>query len=122
MKRPAFLHDPSPLQFLRLAVVKAELGESAATTYRAIAAGMLPRPIELGPNRKGWPRYEVDAINRARLAGKSIDEQRAIAASLQSSRKRLASATTSEIHAFVRELLEHRGSDEKPSRRGKVSL
>lgn len=105
MKKSPLSSDASELQMLRLRELNAVLGQSSSTTYRAISDRLLPRPIELGPNRKGWTRYEAEAMNRAKIAGKSPDEIRALVAALESARHALATKSSSEIRAFVFHLL-----------------
>lgn len=108
MKTAAVPAEHSELQMLRLRAVNETCGHSISTTYRNIAAGIFPVPIELGPNRKGWPRYEVEAINRAMIAGKSLAETRAIVGALVAARKDLASKSGAEIRAFVSQLIDGR--------------
>ena len=57
---------------LRLPEVKRVLGHRAdASVYNAIRAGLFTSGVAIGQRAKGWPDYEVDAINAARIAGKS---------------------------------------------------
>jgi prophage regulatory protein len=98
--------DNSIFDYVRMAELKAILGQSHSTSYRGIASGVIPEPIELGPNRKGWPRYEAEAINRARLAGLSDDAVRKIVAALTAARKDLARRAPFEVRAFVANVIE----------------
>ena len=59
----------SPITFLRRKQVEVRTGQSRSTIYQAIADGTLTRPVSLGARAVGWPDHEIDAINRARLAG-----------------------------------------------------
>lgn len=59
----------SPITFLRRKQVQDRTGQSRSTIYQAIADGTLTRPVSLGARAVGWPEHEIDAINRARLAG-----------------------------------------------------
>lgn len=106
MSKPALLLELSELQMLRLSGVRHALAESPSTIYRSIAARTFPNPIELGPNRKGWPRYEVECVNRARIAGKNVEEMRAIVVALEAARKTLASKSAGEIRAFISKLID----------------
>lgn len=57
---------------LRLPEVKRVLGHRAdASVYNAIRAGLFTTGVAIGQRAKGWPDYEVDAINAARISGKS---------------------------------------------------
>jgi prophage regulatory protein len=72
---------------LRLPAVKAKTGHRAdASIYNAIRAGMFPTGVPIGQRAKGWPDYEVEAINAARVAGKSDDELRALVKCLHARR------------------------------------
>jgi len=65
------------MKILRLPSVKAEMGHrSDASIYNAIRSGLFPLGVQIGQRAKGWPDYEVRAINTARVAGKSDDEIR----------------------------------------------
>ena len=53
-------------------MVKAETGHrSHASIYNAIKAGTFTKPVQIGQRSVGWPSDEVQAINAARIAGKS---------------------------------------------------
>jgi prophage regulatory protein len=57
---------------LRMPMVKAETGHrSHASIYNAIKAGTFTKPVQIGQRSVGWPSDEVQAINAARIAGKS---------------------------------------------------
>lgn len=75
------------VSFLRLPAVMAQRGRGRASTYNDVIAGLLTEPVKLGPAASGWPDYEVAAINRARIAGKSDDQIRALVAELHAQRK-----------------------------------
>ena len=66
--------------------VEAESGNSRSTQYLRIAQGLWTKPVRLGPRAVGWPAREVEALNEARIAGKSNDEIRALVARLHSER------------------------------------
>ena len=78
------------VNFLRLPAVMAKRGRGRASTYNDVAAGVLTAPVSIGPNCKGWPDYEVESINRARIAGKTESEIRALVEELHRSRKAVA--------------------------------
>lgn len=78
------------MKILRLPLVKAEMGHrSDASIYNAIRAGLFPAGVQIGQRARGWPDYEVKAINSARIAGKSEDEIRNIVKSLYKKRSEM---------------------------------
>jgi prophage regulatory protein len=80
------------MKILRLPSVKAEMGHrSDASIYNAIRAGLFPVGVQIGQRAKGWPDYEVSAINVARIAGKTDDELKALVARLHAKRLELPS-------------------------------
>jgi prophage regulatory protein len=72
---------------LRLPIVLSQRGRSRSAHYLDIQQGLFPRPVPIGARAVGWPASEVDAINAARIAGKSDDEVRTLVAKLESARK-----------------------------------
>ncbi len=75
------------MSILRMPAVKAETGHrSHASIYNAIRAGTFTRPVRIGERSVGWPSYEVQAINEARIAGKSEAEIRELVKSLHAKR------------------------------------
>jgi len=76
---------------LRLPEVKRVLGHRAdASVYNAIRVGLFTSGVAIGQRAKGWPDYEVDAINAARVAGKSDSEIRELVKNLHAKRSELA--------------------------------
>jgi len=76
---------------LRLPEVKRVLGHRAdASVYNAIRVGLFTSGVAIGQRAKGWPDYEVDAINAARVAGKSESEIRELVKELHAKRAELA--------------------------------
>jgi prophage regulatory protein len=76
---------------LRLPEVKRVLGHrSDASVYNAIRVGLFTNGVAIGRRAKGWPDYEVDAINAARVAGKSESEIRELVKILHAKRSELA--------------------------------
>lgn len=81
------------MSILRKPEVKAEAGwRSDASVSNAIRAGLLTKPIQIGPRSVGWPDYEVKAITTARIAGKTDADIRALVAKLHTQRTELAMA------------------------------
>ncbi|KIF83774.1 transcriptional regulator [Noviherbaspirillum autotrophicum] len=72
---------------LRLPVVLKRRGRSRAAHYLDIQQGLFTPPVPIGLRAVGWPEYEVDALNAARIAGKNDDEIRALVAELMAARK-----------------------------------
>jgi prophage regulatory protein len=75
---------------LRLPAVKADTGLSRSTLYAQMKQGLLPRPVHLGPRAVGWPSEEIQAINAARIAGKSDAEIKALVKRLEIVRKEVS--------------------------------
>ncbi len=71
----------------RLPAVRIQSGLSRSTIYLRISQGLWTKPINLGPRAVGWPSSEVDALNAARIAGKTDDEIRALVIKLEATRK-----------------------------------
>ena len=81
------------MKMIRLPDVKDRMGHRAdASIYNAIRGGLFTTGVAIGQRAKGWPDYEVDAINAARIAGKSDDEIRELVQSLHTKRKDLMAA------------------------------
>ena len=54
--------------------------------YYDVKNGLFTRGVRMGAKSLSWPESEVDALIRARVAGKSDDEIRALVAKLEASR------------------------------------
>lgn len=81
------------MSILRMSEVKAETGHrSHASIYVAIKAGTFTTGVAIGPRAKGWPDYEVFAINQARISGKSEADIRELVKALHAKRTVLATA------------------------------
>lgn len=61
-------------------------GRSRSAHYIDIQQGLFTKPVRLGARSVGWPAREVEAINAARIAGKSDDEIRQLVAALHAAR------------------------------------
>jgi prophage regulatory protein len=77
---------PSAFTILRRKQVQAQSGYSRSTIYLRISQGLFPRPVSLGARAVGWPANEVDAINAARIAGRTDEAIRALVARLEAER------------------------------------
>ncbi|MEI2746625.1 MAG: AlpA family phage regulatory protein [Ottowia sp.] len=58
---------------LRIPAAKTQSGYSRSTIYLRIDQGLWTKPVSLGPRAVGWPADEVDALNAARISGKTDD-------------------------------------------------
>lgn len=72
---------------LRLPAVLAECGSARSTVYLRISQRLWTRPVSLGPRAVGWPASEVQALNGARIAGRSDEEIRDLVVALEAARK-----------------------------------
>lgn len=71
---------------LRRKQVEHETGLSRSTIYLRIAQRLWPKPISLGTRAVGWLASEVQALNLARISGRSDDEIRALVTALERAR------------------------------------
>ena len=75
------------MSILRMQSVKAETGNrSHASIYSAVHDGLFTEPVLIGQRAVGWPDHEVQAINKARIAGKSDADIRALVVQLHAAR------------------------------------
>lgn len=72
---------------LRLPAVLQQRGRSRSTHYLDIKKGLFTHPVPIGERAVGWPDHEVTAINKARIAGMSEDDIRALVIRLEAARK-----------------------------------
>jgi prophage regulatory protein len=80
------------MSIFRMPAVKAETGHrSHASIYNAIKAGLFTKPVQIGQRSVGWPSSEVQAINAARIAGKSEAEIRELVKRLHAKRLEISS-------------------------------
>ena len=81
------------MAIFRMPAVKAETGHrSHASIYSAIKAGLFTKPVPIGERSVGWPDYEVFAINKARIAGQTDEQIRALVNRLHEKRTALVMA------------------------------
>lgn len=71
----------------RLRAVLQARGRSRSSHYLDIQQGLFTAPVQIGARAVGWPSSEVEAINSARIAGKSDDEIRKLVTKLEAERK-----------------------------------
>lgn len=55
---------------LRLPAVMERIGRSRSAVYSDIERGVIPPPIRTGRRCAAWPLDEIDAVIRARIAGR----------------------------------------------------
>jgi len=72
---------------LRMPAVKSESGLSRSTLYLRISQGLWTRPVSLGSRAVGWPSDEVEALNAARIGGRTDEEVRSLVQELEAARK-----------------------------------
>lgn len=77
---------------LRIPAAKSQSGYSRSTIYLRIAQGLWTKPVSLGPRAVGWPSNEIDALNAARISGKTDTQIRELVQSLHTKRKDLMAA------------------------------
>lgn len=70
----------------------AEVGHNPCTVWRHIRDGLLPPPTKIGPSTTRLARHELDAIDRARLAGANDDAIRKLVRDLVEARQQQVAA------------------------------
>ena len=75
------------LKLLKLHGVLALTAESRTTHYNRINNGTMVPPVRLGENSVAWPEHEIQAVNAARIAGKSDEEIRQLVTKLVADRQ-----------------------------------
>lgn len=71
---------------LRLPAVKAQSGYSRSTIYLRMSQGLWTRPVSLGARAVAWPAGDVEALNAARIAGRTEAQIRALVSKLEAAR------------------------------------
>lgn len=72
---------------VRLPEVLKARGVCRTAHYTDISRGLFTRPVALGKRARGWPQREVEALNAARIAGKSEAGMRTLVARLEADRQ-----------------------------------
>jgi len=78
------------IKFLRLPSILSARGCGKSKHYADIRDGLFVPSVALGARAQGTAQHELEAINSARLAGKSDDEIRALVRQLIDQRKVVA--------------------------------
>jgi prophage regulatory protein len=73
------------------------LGQCRSTLHNDVRNGLLPPPIQIGSRWSAWPSDEVDAILRARIAGRSKDQQRELVRELVAKRQSAAPSRIAQL-------------------------
>lgn len=89
---PSNRNTDRPITITRTHKIVPSFGCGKSTFYANIKAGLLPPLVKLGPRMSGLPDHEIDAINRARIAGKSDDEIRQLVRTIVAARTQSAQA------------------------------
>jgi len=78
-------------RIIRKPELKEKMGlGSNSTVYAHVEEGTLTPPVKIGLRASGWPENEADAINAARIAGKSDKEIRELVETLVAKRQQVA--------------------------------
>ena len=81
------------MAILRIDGVTARTGHRSKTSiYAAIKAGLFTKPVPIGQRTVGWPDFEVETLNAARIAGQTEDVIRALVGKLHTQRAERFSA------------------------------
>ncbi len=75
--------------FYRTKAAQEHTALARSTFYAYIAQGLLPPPIKIGKRSSAWLVYEIVAVNKARILGKSNEEIKALVRSLVAARSHL---------------------------------
>lgn len=80
------IHGISNFTILRRKQVQVLTGYSRSTIYLRISQGLFVRPVSLGARAVGFPAGDVEALNAARIAGRSDAQIRSLVAKLEAAR------------------------------------
>ena len=75
---------------IRIKKVEEKTGLKKSMVYDLISKGEFPTAIKIGERACAWIESETDAINAARIAGKSADEIRQLVKTLTAKRQQMA--------------------------------
>ena len=78
-------------KLLRIKAISKLSGNSRSTIYLRQLQGLWPKPVRLGPRMVAWPASEVQAINDARIAGKTDEEIKVLVKTIEKNRLSKAS-------------------------------
>ena len=72
---------------LRRKQVEAQTGLSRSTIYKFMSDGTFPKPVRIGVRAVGWNSSSIEAVNAARISGKTDAEIRALVVKLETARR-----------------------------------
>lgn len=87
------------------------IGQSQPTLDRSRNDGLLTPALPLSERTVGWPRYEILAVNQARLMGFSNNEIRELVVRLVELRKVFDADVWMEVRTFIEEIIEKRENE-----------
>jgi len=61
------------IEMLRIKDVTKKTGYPRGSIYQKIGEGLFTQPVSMGARTVAWPKHEVEAILRARIAGANDD-------------------------------------------------
>lgn len=82
------VHQSSKFVILRRKQVEALTGYARSTIYQRITQGLFVRPVSLGARAVGFPASDVEALNAARISGRTETQIRALVVRLEAERSR----------------------------------
>lgn len=84
------MHEPAPTVSALMRIEQALIftAEKRSSYYAKAARSLMPMPVKLGPRACAIPVRELEAVNAARIAGKTDDEVRALVVRLHAERSR----------------------------------
>jgi len=62
------------------------LGRPTTSFYEDIKKGLITKPVKLSERSVAWPQLEIQALQQARIAGKTPDEIRQLVSKLMADR------------------------------------
>ena len=77
---------PAPCRLIRLPAVQLLTGYKRTALYDHIEDGTMTESVSIGARAVAWPENEIEAINRARVAGADDDAVRALVRRLHADR------------------------------------
>lgn len=82
--------DPLPgIRMLCQGEVLKRRARGKTSHWNDIRTGLFTNPIKIGERNNSWPEAEVDALIKARIAGKTDDQMRSLVSKLERDRLRL---------------------------------
>jgi prophage regulatory protein len=79
-------------RMLRLPQACEATGRKPGAHYLDIKKGVMVPGVRIGPNASAWPAHEIEAINRAKIAGASEEQIHELVKRLVSERTETAAA------------------------------